>query len=141
MLVNQWFPAAWSLRRPAQDMADKPPVNVEYSVMGDVFAILYTIAVGVVAGGIIGSVHQLYADRRPSFTYIPDGTLAKLWTVFVLLFCGPLIIMRNAIRARILQHRSPGWLAATTAIATGWSFVSGVTITSSALAIAAQLAA
>lgn len=109
--------------------------------MGDVLSICYSILVGVVAGGIIGSLHQFCADRRPSFTYIPDGFLAKLWTVVVLLFSGPLIIMRNAIRARILLHRSPVWLAATTAIATGWCFASGVTITAMALAIAAHIAA
>lgn len=109
--------------------------------MGDIFAIVYTIGVGFVAGGIIGSLHQLYADRRPSFTYIPDGFAARLWTVVVLLFSGPVIIMRNGIQGRLVQGRSPAWLAATTAIAAGWSFVSGVTITTSALAIVHQLAA
>lgn len=109
--------------------------------MEETVRVLYTIAVGFAAGGIIGSLHQSYAERRPSFTYIPDGFLAKLWTVIVLIFSGPVIIMRNAIRARLLLQRSPVWLAATTAIATGWSFASGVTITSTALAIAARLAA
>lgn len=96
--------------------------------MSDLFSICYTIAAGYVAAGLVSSIHQLATSSPPSFQVIPDGVAGKLWTALLLIVAGPLILMRNAIRARMIEGRSMGWLMATTALATSWSFVSGVSV-------------
>ena len=45
---------------------------------------------------------------------------------FLIMFAGPAILMRNAIRGRRIEHRNVGWLVASAAIAGAWSLCSGV---------------
>ena len=46
--------------------------------------------------------------------------------VLVLVFGGPLVLMRNAIRGRLIEHRPVSFLVASTVIASLWCFFSGV---------------
>ncbi len=93
----------------------------------------YATAWGFVAAGIVSSVYQLVTDKPVKFSV----ELQTLWRGFLdVVLCaltGPFIIMRNAIRGRVQDHRPVGWLVASTAIATGWSLCSGIVVVNIAL--------
>jgi len=107
----------------------------------DLAGVLFPVATGFVAGGLIGSLNQMLTQRPASFQNIGETVSGKFWAAFVITFGGPMIIMRNAIRGRLIERRPVGWLAASSAIATGWSFASGVCLLNLTLAIQAQFAA
>jgi uncharacterized membrane protein YdcZ (DUF606 family) len=48
--------------------------------------------------------------------------------VMSLVVAGPAVIMRNAIRGRLVEQRPNHWLALSAAISATWSFLSGVFI-------------
>jgi hypothetical protein len=86
----------------------------------------HLVLIGLVAGGVAVSGYRLATNRQPSFHAQPRTALGALVQVFLLVFGGPLIIMRNAIRGRLIEHRPVVFLAATTVIASLWCFFSGV---------------
>ncbi|MDK9695235.1 MAG: hypothetical protein OEL76_02450 [Siculibacillus sp.] len=99
----------------------------------------YAAACGFVAAGILGSFYQFVTDQPARFA-IDLETIGKgLLGVMMCAFAGPFIIMRNAIRGRMIENRPVGWLVASTAIATGWSLCSGIVVVQFALAMRAGL--
>lgn len=115
-------------------------INEELTGRGAVMLFELAIAVyattcGFVAAGILSSFYTLVTNRPVSFAV----DLETAWRGFVNLvlcaFTGPFIIMRNAIRARIIEQRPVGWLVASTAIAAGWSLCSGIVVVQFALAM------
>jgi len=90
---------------------------------------IYLVVVGLVVGGLTVSGYRLVTNSQPSFETRPETTLGALGQVLVLVFGGPLVIMRNAIRGRLLEGRPVGFLLATTVIASLWCFFSGVFVT------------
>ncbi len=90
---------------------------------------IYLVVVGLVVGGLTVSGYRLITNSQPSFEARPETTVGALGQVFVLVFGGPLVIMRNAIRGRLLEGRPLGFLFATTIIASLWCFFSGVFVT------------
>ena len=95
----------------------------------------FSVATGFVSAGLGASAYQLATNHRLSFE-IPDWTpLAKVVLAFVIVIAGPVIIVRNGVRGWILEKRHPGWMAGTIAIATGWSFISGLFVLHMALAM------
>ena len=99
----------------------------------------YAAACGFVAAGIIGSLHQLITDRPARFAIDLESIGKGLAGVMMCAFAGPFIIMRNAIRGRLIENRPVGWLVASTAIATGWSLCSGIVVVQFVLAMRAGL--
>jgi len=95
----------------------------------------YAAAAGFVASGFIGSLYQLLTDKPPKFSVEADSILAGVSSTFVCIFAGPFIIMRQAIRGRIIEDRPLGWLAASALIAAGWSLCSGIIVIEFALAV------
>jgi len=95
----------------------------------------YAAAAGFVAAGFIGSLYQLLTDQPPRFNVESGTVISGISSTFVCIFAGPFIIMRQAIRGRIIEDRPLGWLAASTVIAAGWSLCSGVIVLQFALAI------
>ena len=89
---------------------------------------VYAAAAGFVAAGLLGSFYQLLTNEPPHFMMRADGWIASLIGVLVCIFAGPFIIMRHAIRGRRLEGRPLGWLAASAAIAAGWSLCSGIIV-------------
>ncbi len=87
---------------------------------------LYAVAVGLTAGGIVISGYRWATDRAPSFQTRPETAGGALGQVLVLVFAGPLVLMRNAIRGRVLQGRPLPFVAASAVIASLWCFFSGV---------------
>jgi hypothetical protein len=102
--------------------------------------IAYSIAAGFVAAGFIGSLYQLLTDQPPKFRFEADSLWAGASSTFIVVFAGPFIIMRNAIRGRLMEHRPLGWLAASAAIAAGWSLCSGILVIHMALAVEGTIA-
>ena len=96
--------------------------------MFGVFA--YTIAVGFVTAGLIGSFYQLMTSQPVAFELLHKQGSAAIFGVLTLVIAGPAVIMRNAIRARLLEERPGHWLALSTVISAAWSFLQGVFILS-----------
>ncbi|MDR3373521.1 MAG: hypothetical protein P4L98_07315 [Ancalomicrobiaceae bacterium] len=102
--------------------------------------IAYAVAAGFVSAGFIGSLYQLLTDSPPKFTLAADTLITGVSSAFVCIFAGPFIIMRQAIRGRLIERRPLGWLAASTAIASGWSLCLGILVIDFALAVNGAIA-
>lgn len=87
---------------------------------------IYLVLIGLAAGGVAVSGYRLATDKQASFQARPETTFGALGQVLVLIFGGPLVLMRNAIRGRLIESRPLGFLAASTVIASMWCFFSGV---------------
>jgi hypothetical protein len=87
---------------------------------------LHAALVGLVAGGIMVSGYRLVTSRQPSFQTRPRTLSGIALQIVVLTFGGPLVLMRNAIRGRLIEGRPLPFLAASAVIASLWCFFSGV---------------
>lgn len=96
---------------------------------------IYAVAAGFVSAGFLASLYQLVTDQPPGFSFAYEGFFAGLAAILMCIFAGPFIIMRNAIRGRRIERRPLGWLAASSAIAAGWSLCSGILVIEFALAL------
>jgi hypothetical protein len=47
-------------------------------------------------------------------------------SILTLVFAGPNVILRNALRAQVFENRPPAWLLLSFFIAMMWSCLSGV---------------
>ncbi|MEQ8783949.1 MAG: hypothetical protein RIE06_30135 [Roseibium album] len=107
--------------------------------MGVFFSLLlvgYVASAGFVAAGVLGSLYQLVTRQPPKFSFSGENLLAFLIEVFLCVFAGPFIIMRNAIRGRRIEKRPLGWLVASSTIAGMWSMCSGILVMNVALIVA-----
>jgi Family of unknown function (DUF6949) len=86
----------------------------------------YLVLIGVAAGGVAITGHRLLTDRRVSFQVRPSTVPAALAEIVVLAFGGPFVLMRDAIRAHLFEHRPLAVLAVVTVVASLWCFFSGV---------------
>ncbi len=105
-------------------------------MLGDFIVAGYAVCTGFVCAGIIGSLYQLLKNSPPRFDFGAETVGAIASAIFVCLFAGPFIIMRNAIRGRRIERRPLGWLVASSTIAGMWSLCSGIVILQFALAFA-----
>lgn len=105
-------------------------------MLGDLIVASYAVCIGFVSAGIIGSFFQLLNDSPPRFDFSAETIGSIISAIFVCLFAGPFIIMRNAIRGRRIEQRPVGWLVASSTIAGMWSLCSGIVILQFALAFA-----
>ncbi|KPL55671.1 MULTISPECIES: DUF6949 family protein [Hyphomicrobiales] len=97
--------------------------------------LIYAVATGFVAAGLLASLYQLMTDRPPAFAVSTENLVTGVGAIMMCAFAGPFIIMRNAIRGRLIEHRPLGWLAASAFIAAGWSLCSGILVIEFALAL------
>ncbi len=100
--------------------------QVAYFRVSGIVVYLFAMATGFVAAGLAGSLYQLMTNRPMSFELFGLSRLQVLLGVLALVVAGPAVIMRNAIRGRLLERRPGHWLALSTAISATWSFLSGV---------------
>jgi hypothetical protein len=92
----------------------------------DMIVALFAIAIGFVLAGLLSSLYQLVTAKPVRFD-LPTGSIViGILQTFLIMFAGPAVLMRNAIRGRLIEHRPVGWLFASTAIAGAWSLCSGV---------------
>jgi len=97
-------------------------------VFFDLLLVGYIACAGFVAAGVLGSLYQLVTSSPPRFTFASESLLVFLADIFICLFAGPFIIMRNAIRGRRIEKRPLGWLVASSTIAGMWSMCSGILV-------------
>ncbi|WP_181702218.1 DUF6949 family protein [Chthonobacter albigriseus] len=95
----------------------------------------FAIATGFVGAGILSSLYQLVTTRPARFDMEGETVLKGIAAIMLLMFAGPVILMRNAIRARLEERRPFGWLAASTVIAGCWSLCSGFVLLEFVLAL------
>ncbi len=103
--------------------------------MGDLGVFSYTIAVGFVAAGLINSIYQLITNKQVAFELLYQRNAAAVLGVLTLVLAGPAVIMRNAIKARLVENRPSHWLALSTVLSAGWSFFQGVFILSIVISV------
>lgn len=91
---------------------------------------VYTVAVGFVAAGLVGSAYQLITNKQIAFEVLFERKKMAALGVLALVMAGPTVIMRNAIKGRLVENRPGHWLAFSTMLSAGWSFLQGVFILS-----------
>lgn len=94
--------------------------------MGELTAFFFSIATGFVAAGLTSSFYRLVTNKPPSFQLTSETMMWQLIGVFTLIFAGPTVILRNALRAQVFENRPPFWMLLSGCIATMWSFLSGI---------------
>jgi hypothetical protein len=104
-------------------------------VLFDLLLVGYIACAGFVAAGVLGSLYQLITREPPRFSFAGENLPRFLAGLFLCVFAGPFIIMRNAIRGRRIEKRPLGWLVASSTIAGMWSMCSGVMVMNVALII------
>lgn len=107
--------------------------------MTDELVAVFAIATGFVAGGVLSSFYQLVTSQPARFDAIGDRIVSGVGMVILLMFAGPVVLMRNAIRGQVLERRAPAWMAASALIAAAWSLCSGTVVLQFALALRATL--
>jgi hypothetical protein len=84
------------------------------------------LAIGFAVAGALSSGYQLFAQKPASFRLLAEGALAAtLAAVPFLVFAAPFIIMRNTVRARIIENRRFEIVMLATILAGFWSMMSG----------------
>ena len=94
--------------------------------MHQLTALFFSIATGFVAAGLTSSLYRMVTSKPPSFQLTSESTFGQLAGVVALVFAGPTVILRNALRAQVFENRPPFWMLLSGCIATIWSFLSGV---------------
>jgi hypothetical protein len=84
------------------------------------------LAIGFAVAGALSSGYQLVAQKPASFRLLAEGALsATLAAVPFLVFAAPFIIMRNTVRARMIENRRLAFVMLATILAGFWSLMSG----------------
>lgn len=95
--------------------------------MGQEFYIALVLMItGFVSSGILGTFYQLIWNRPARFVVSFENWVLGFGGILFCAFAGPFIIMRNAIRGRLIEQRPLGWIFASLVIAIMWSVCSGV---------------
>lgn len=100
----------------------------------------YAAACGFVVAALLATGYQLVANRPARFEMVQDvgevSLLGAIWRMVLVVWAAPYIIMRNAVRGRLIERRPLGWLVASFVIAGLWSACAGVLVLNFALVIA-----
>ena len=86
---------------------------------------LQALALGFAFAGLVASAFELFANRRASFALLQAGGLKAAACVPILVFCAPVVIVRNTILGRRLERRPFPSVMLATVIACLWSLMSG----------------
>jgi len=90
----------------------------------------FATTTGFVAAGLTGSFYRLVTNKAPSFQIWDSSLVGQVAGLLTLVFAGPTVILRNALRAQVFENRPPAWLLISFFIAMMWSCLSGVFILS-----------
>jgi Family of unknown function (DUF6949) len=93
-------------------------------------AFFWTLVTGVVTAGLVSSLYRMVTNKPPSFQMWQETTMGLIGGVLTLVLAGPSVIMRNALRAQVIENRPPGWLVVSSLMAGLWSFLVGIFILS-----------
>lgn len=101
----------------------------------EALVVMFAIATGYVAAGLVSSLYSLLTNRPASFRVVSEGLAERLLLVPLIVFGGPFILSRNAVRGRVIENRPIGWLCVSLTIVLSWSFISGLFVIHLALSI------
>lgn len=99
----------------------------------------YIMLTGFVCSGVIGSFWQLWRVEPIGFSIEYKSWVGGFAGVLFCAFAGPFIIMRNTIRGRRIEHRPIGWVVGASAIASLWSFCTGLLLLHAVLSLRDQI--
>jgi len=105
-----------------------------FNPMTEWAAFFFATATGFVAAGLTGSFYRLVTKKPASFQIWTGSLAAQVAGIMTLVFAGPNVILRNALRAQVFEDRPPAWLLLSFCIAMIWSFLSGIFLLSLFLA-------
>lgn len=88
----------------------------------------YVTAVGFVMAGILSSFVQLVSGEPMRFAVDSESLSKSIASVFLRVFAGPAILMRNAWRGMALEGRPKVWFGLSTGIAVFWSLCIGALV-------------
>lgn len=86
----------------------------------------YASAIGFTAAGIVSSFYQLVTAKPVRFALLGDGAGAMFVSALFFAVCGPMIMFRTAVRARLIDNQSVGILCGGVAIAAIWGCCVGI---------------
>jgi hypothetical protein len=105
-----------------------------FNPMTEWAAFFFATATGFVAAGLTGSFYRLVTKKPASFQIWTGSLATQVAGIMTLVFAGPNVILRNALRAQVFEDRPPAWLLLSFFIAMIWSFLSGIFLLSIILA-------
>lgn len=98
--------------------------------MAESILFTYACACGFVFAALLATGYQLVTNRPVRFELLTSETSERITSMFLrailVVWAAPYIIMRNAVRARLVERRPMGWLFASFGIATLWSMCVGI---------------
>ncbi len=97
-------------------------------MLRDGLLIIYCGAMGFVAAGIAASFYKMVTLEAARFALLGKGWLATFSTFLFFAVSGPAIIMNSALKRRLSEPSSAGWLAASVVVAGLWSVCSGIIV-------------
>lgn len=100
--------------------------------MSEPFLFTYAGVCGFVVAAVLATGYQLVTNRPARFEMVMGETATSIAAMalqgLLIVWAAPYIIMRNAVRGRLLERRPVGWLFASLGIAALWSLCMGVVV-------------
>ncbi len=100
--------------------------------MSETFLFTYAAACGFVVAAVLATGYQLVANRPVRFEMIVENAQTSVVKAFfrvaLVIWAAPYIIMRNAVRGRLMEQRSYGWLVGSFVVAGLWSVCVGIMV-------------
>jgi hypothetical protein len=91
-------------------------------------AVIFAIACGIAAAGLVSSLHKVIAGEAARF-HVPAGSpVSAVWAVLLSLFAGPFFVISIALPAGMATRRFALRAALGTLLALVWCFCSGVVV-------------
>ena len=97
-------------------------------LLWDLFLALLTISTGIVFAGIVFSLYHAIADETPRFSMLQSEGWELFCYVILLIFAGPLVIIRNCYYGRILENRPIAHVFGGAVIAATWGLLTGMSV-------------
>lgn len=100
--------------------------------MSEPLLFTYAGVCGFVVAAVLATGYQLVTNRPARFEMVMGEAAPSLGSMLLqamlVIWAAPYIIMRNAVRGRLLERRPLGWLFASLGIATLWSLCMGIVV-------------
>ncbi len=98
------------------------------SFASDLFLALLIIGSGIVVAGITSSIYNAITDDIPKFSMLEAEGFQLFCYVLLLIFCGPLVLIRNCYYGRILENRPMLLVFGGAMVAATWGLLTGLVI-------------
>lgn len=96
----------------------------------DICLTLLTIGSGIVLSGLVSSVYHITTNDIPKFSMLNSQGLDLFIKIFVIIFSGPIMLLRNCYYGRVLENRPLRYVFGGAMIAASWGMLNGLYVTS-----------